>query len=220
MHRWKLFVSLAIFSTILASSGCGSSSANVRLVNALPTQGSLDMLVDSKSVTTGIGYGAASSYVSVSSGSRHIQAEPTGSTNVVFDLSQNLGSGSYSTALAAPTGSVVLTDSHSAPSSGNFAIRVVNASAGLSSADVYILASGADINAATPTYSGLTLQSNPKYTNLAPGTYQIIFTFPGQKSPVISTTANSFTSGQVRTVVGLDGFGGGNPTATVIADLN
>lgn len=220
MRLSKLLVSFGIFVVIFLTSGCGSGSANVRIINAQPTQSSLDLLVDGKSVATSIGYGAASNYVSVSSGSRHIQGESSGSSNIVLDLSQNLGSGSYSTALAAATGSVVLTDSHSAPSSSDFAIRVVNASANLPSADVYILASGTDINSVSPTYSGLNLQSNPTYTNLTPGTYQVVLTLPGQKFAVTSTSSLSFASGQVRTVVALDGFGGAAPTTSIISDLN
>lgn len=220
MDLSKLLVSFGVFLAIFLTSGCGSSSANIRLIDALPTQSNLDLLVDGKSVATSVGYGAASSYISVSSGSRHIQAEGSGTTNVVLDLSQSLGSNSYSTALAAATGSIVLTDSHTAPSSGNFSIRAVNASGNLQSADVYILPSGTDINSVTPTYSGLTLQSNPTYTNLTPGTYQVVFTLPGQKVAVTSTSSLAFTSGQVRTVIGLDGFGGAAPTTSVISDFN
>lgn len=220
MRLSQLLVSFAIFSVVVLTTACGSGNANIRLINALPTQSNLDLLVDGKSVATSVGYGAASAYVSASSGSRHIQAESSGSSNVVLDLSQSLGSGSYSTALAAATGSIVVTDSHTAPSSGDFSIRVLNASANLPSADVYILLSGTDINSVTPTYSSLNLQSNPSYTNLTPGTYQVIFTLPGQKFAVTSTSSLAFTAGQVRTVVGLDGFGGAAPTTSVISDLN
>lgn len=221
MHRWKLFVSLCALAFVsLLTTACGSSSANVRLINALPSQGSLDLLVGGKSVATGVGYGAASSYVSVSSGSEHIQGDTTGSSNAVLDLSSSLGSGSYSTALVAATGSILLTDNHTAPASGNFSIRVINASASLQTPDVYILPSGTDINTVTPTYSSLTLQSNPGYKTLASGTYQIVFTLPGQKFAEVSTSSLSFTDGQVRTVLGLDGFGGAGLTTSVISDLN
>lgn len=221
MPRWKLLVSLcALAFTFLLTTACGSSSSNVRLINALPSQGSLDLLVGGKSVATGVGYGAASSYVSVSSGSEHIQGDTTGSSNAVLDLSSSLGSGSYSTALVAATGSILLTDNHTAPASGNFSIRVINASASLQTPDVYILPSGTDINTVTPTYSSLTLQSNPGYKTLPSGTYQIVFTLPGQKFAEVSTSSLSFTDGQVRTVLGLDGFGGAGLTTSVVSDLN
>ena len=221
MSRWKLFVSLcALAFALLLTAACGSSSANVRLINALPSQGSLDFFVGGKSEATGVGYSAASNYISVNSGSEHIQGETTGSSNVVLDLSGNLGSNSFSTALAAATGSILLTDNHTAPASGNFSIRVVNASAILSTADVYILPSGTDINTVTPTYSALTLQSNPGYKTLASGTYQVVFTLPGQKFAEASTSSLSFTNGQVRTVLGLDGFGGAGLTTSVVSDLN
>lgn len=218
--RCRLFVCLAAVAATLFTIGCGSSSANIRLVNAVPTQSSLDLLVDSKSVATAIGYGAASAYSSVSSGSRHVQAETSGSTNIVVDLNPSLGSGSYNTVVASGIGSVVLTDSHSAPSSANFSIRVVNASANLATADVYVVTTGTDINTVSPTYSSLTLQSAPSYMSLPAGSYQIIFTFPGQKFAFLTSSSLSFTSGQVRTVLGLDGFGGGGMTTSVLSDLN
>lgn len=61
-------IALAFFTL-----GCGSSSkAKIRLVNATPDESGLDLLVDTKSVATGVGYGAASEYISVGSGSRQI----------------------------------------------------------------------------------------------------------------------------------------------------
>jgi len=40
------------------TSGCGSSSsdAKIRLVNAMPDEGSLDLLIDTKITSTGVGY--------------------------------------------------------------------------------------------------------------------------------------------------------------------
>jgi len=62
MHRRRtLVVCLLSFAAILLGTGCGSSgNANIRLVNALSNQSSLDMLIDSSSTATSVGYGAAS----------------------------------------------------------------------------------------------------------------------------------------------------------------
>ena len=54
LGRRTLVVCLLSFTEIVLATGCGSSSsnANIRLVNALSTQSSLDMLIDSASTTT------------------------------------------------------------------------------------------------------------------------------------------------------------------------
>ena len=70
-----------------------------------------------------------------------------------------------------------------------------------------------------PTISGLNYQSASSYQTLTAGSYQVIFTFTGQNSAVINSNPISFSSGQVRTVVGLDDPAGGFTTA-VLSDLN
>jgi hypothetical protein len=220
MHQsWKLAVVPLLLCAILFSIGCGSSSAHIRLVNALPSQSSLDMLVDSKNIAGAVLYGSASAYATVSSGSRHIQIEPTGTTDVLVDQTTSLGSGTDSTVLETNSGAVVLTDSNSTPASGDISIRAINASSTLGTADVYIVTSGTDITTVNPTASDVAFPSATSYQAVAAGSYEVIFTQPGQKVPVISSSPTSFNAGQVRSVVGLDGQSGGFTTA-VLSDLN
>src|SRR5579864_571848 len=206
MHQsWKLAVVPLLASASLLSIGCGSSSTHIRLVNALPSQSSLDMLVDSKNIASAVLYGSASAYATVSSGSRHIQIEPTGTTDVLVDQTTSLSSGTDTTVLDTNSGAVVLTDSNSTPASGDISIRAINASATLGTADVYIVTSGTDITTVNPTASSVAFPSATSYQSVAAGSYEVIFTQPGQKVPVISSSPTSFNAGQVRSVVGLDG---------------
>ena len=220
MHQsWKLTVVPFLVGVILFSIGCGSSSAHVRLVNALPSQSSLDMLVDSKNVASAVLYGSASAYVSVSSGSRHIQIEPTGTTDVLVDQTTSLSSGTDSTILDTNSGAIVLTDSNSTPASGDIGIRAINGSSTLGAADVYIVTSGTDISTVNPTAASVAFPSATAYQTVAAGSYEVIFTQPGQKVPIISSSPLSFSAGQVRSVVDLDGQSGGF-TVAVLSDLN
>ncbi|PYV81333.1 MAG: hypothetical protein DMG93_15775 [Acidobacteria bacterium] len=191
MHRRRtLVVCLLSFAAILLGTGCGSSgNANIRLVNALSNQSSLDMLIDS-------------------------------SSNFVADQTASLGADTYDTALVTSGGTTVLTDSHTAPNSRNISIRVVNASSILGTVDVYVVSSGTSINSVNPTFSSLSFPSASSYASLAPGSYQVIFTPAGQKFAELSSSSLSFSSGQVRTVLGLDIFGGGGVTTSVLSDLN
>jgi hypothetical protein len=219
---WKL-ASLAIgllaLAAVLLTSGCGSSNASLRLMNAFVGQPSLDMLINNKSAATGVVYGAASGYASVSSGAPNLQIEDTGTTNVLVNQTINLASGSHSTILSTGSGTVVLSDNNTAPSSGNIEIRVINASPTLGTADVYIVPSGTAITPGSPTFAGLVYQSASGYQPLAAGSYEVIFTYQGQPFAVIDSNPLSFSAGQIRSLVALDGQNGGFTTA-VLSDLN
>ena len=212
-------VALGVSCVLLLATGCGSSTAHIRLLNAIPIQSNLDMLIDSKDVASAIAYGAASGYVSASTGSRHLQIEPSGGSTTIVDQNVSISSGSFTTVLESSAGPVVLTDNNSAPSSGNINLRVINASSNIGSADVYIVTSGTGIGSANPNFSGVSFPSATGYSSVSAGSYQVIFTFPGTTSTKFSSSAMSFSSGQVRTIVALDGHSGGI-TASVLSDAN
>lgn len=218
--RPKLFwaVPTSVFCALLFATGCGSSSAHVRVLNAIPIQSNIDMLVDTRDVAAAIPYGSASGYITVGSGSRHLQIEATGSSTPFLDQNISVSSGSYDTILDTGTGATVFTDNHSAPSSGNVSIRVINASTILGAADVYVVTSG-NAMGSTPTFSNIAVSSASAYTSVAGGSYIIYFTTPGTTNVLLSTGTLTLSSGQVRTVVAMDGQTGGN-TTTVLADLN
>jgi len=71
----------------------------------------------------------------------------------------------------------------------------------------------------SPTFSNLGYQAASGYQSLAAGSYQVVFTPPGQQLPEYTSSAQSFASGQVRTMVALDAQGGGY-TAAVLSDKN
>lgn len=205
--------------TIFLATGCGSSSARLRLMNVYPSQSSLDMLSDNKPIASGITYAAASAYSSVGSGSHTLTVEPSGISTAISSQSVTLGSHSDSTVLATSAGTVVLADTNTAPASGQIEIRVINASSTLRTADVYIVTAGTNISGVNPTVSGLAFESASSYQTLSAGSYEVIFTVPGQTFAVIDSSSLSFSAGQIRTIVGLDGQSGGF-TSAVLSDLN
>jgi hypothetical protein len=205
--------------------GCGSSSDNskIRLVNATPDESSLDLLVDTKNVAGSVGYGAASAYVSVGSGSRQLQVEPTGTTNVLIDTTPSIGAGSNLTLVSLNfsynIGSVLLTDDNSAPTSGNFKLRIVNASPGMGAQDVYVVAFGTDLSSVEPTFSSLGFGSTADYLTLAAGDYDVLFTVPGQKFINLDSGKLTLSAGQIRTLLALNNPAGAF-MSTLLTDTN
>lgn len=231
LRSWKLGAIALLSCSVFLWNGCGSGNGNLRLANATPSlqDANLTLLVDGNNDATSVAYGTASSYVSVSSGSRHVQIEPTGAVNdFIVDQSISVGSGSNITVLAinspntaGAATTVVLDDENSAPANNDVAIRAVNASqTELGTADIYIVPSSTDITGVNPTASSVPFGSATSYQTVAQGTYVVIFTQPGSKTPVIMTIPLSLVTGQVRTVLGLDGQNGAGVTTGVLDDFD
>ena len=216
----NLAVAFLTLIMIFLTTACGSSNANIRLLNAMLSQNSLDLLVDGKTVASSVAYGSGSSYAATSSGSHHLQAEASGTTTIVADFgTQNIGSNSYVTAAATDSGPAVFTDDHTAPATGDVKIRVINASALLSGGtDVYLVTAGTGITG-SPTFAGLAYPTASTYDSVSAGSYQAIFTLPGQGFAEYITPGQSFSAGQNRTIAIMNGQSGGF-AFTVLSDLN
>ena len=223
--RWfGLSAGILTLGTLLLAIGCGGGSqAKLRVVNASPNETGIDVVIDGKSVATGIAYGSNSDYLSVDSGSRHLQVEATGSTTILLDQNLSLDSGSESTYLAtnlaASISSVVLSDNSTAPASGSANVRVMNAAPALGPVDVYIVAPGAELIASTPVIRSIAFDAATDYQLLTAGSYEVVLTVPNSTFALLDTGALNFSSGQNRTVLALDGVSGGF-TATLLSDLN
>jgi hypothetical protein len=225
---WKrcagLSTGLLTMAALLLASGCGGGSqGKLRVMNASPNESGLDVLVDGKTVASGIGYGSNSDYISVDSGSRHVQLEASGTTTILIDQNVSVSSGGETTVLAtnvaASISALILIDDATAPASGDASLRVANASPTLGAVDVYVVVPGADLVSSTPVVRNLAFNGATDYQTLTAGTYEVVMTVPGSTLPVLDTGSLNLTTGQNRTVVSLDGVSGGF-TATVLSDLN
>jgi hypothetical protein len=211
-------------ATILLITGCGGGGkTRFRLMNAVPDESNLEVLVNSTSVANNVAYGTSTGYQTVTSGSQQVVIEPSGSSTALLTQSISFSSGTDTTVIASSFSSsiaaFVLADDNSAPASGNFKLRIVNAAPGLGPADVYIVAPATDLNTVSPTLSNLGFDSASGYQSLTAGSYEVVLTPAGQKFPAIDTGSLTFSSGQVRTFVGLNSQGGGFSYA-MLQDVN
>ncbi len=181
------------------------------------------MLLDGNSFTSNLAYASASAYQKATPGSRHLQIEQTGSSTPVIDTTLTLSADADYTVVAAnllsSISAVVLTDDNTAPASGNFKLRVIQASPSLGNVDVYVVAPGTDISTVTPNAANVAFESASGYLSLAAGSYEILIAPSGTKIPLIDSSSLSFSAGQVRTFVGLNAQGGGF-TSTMLSDVN
>jgi hypothetical protein len=192
-------------------------------MQASPDESSVDVLVDGKTAASNVAYATATGYLTVGSGSRHLQVEPSGASNFIIDETLSLSAKADSTVLVtnlAPNiAPLNLADDNSAPASGSFKIRLVNAAPNLGPVDVYVVPPGTDLTTVQPTVSSLASVAASGYTSLTAGTYEVFFTVPGGISAFIDAGPIAFAAGQVRTMVALDAQAGGF-TFSTLSDVN
>src|SRR5581483_4234601 len=152
-----LVLSLAIAFSFLFVVGCGSSSspsstAQLRILNASPQQQSINLLLDNNTIENGIVSQSASAYIAQPAGNHTVQIEANNSTTALVTQSVTLNSGSYHTILAVEPSFAsssltmsLLTDDNSAPASGSFKLRIINASPDFGNLDAYITVPGQQV---------------------------------------------------------------------------
>lgn len=206
-----------ILAAIIFAMGCGSGSSTgqIRLVQASPNAPALDFVLDGTTQASDMLYGNASAYVTVKAGSRRVQAIPVNSTSAIFDSSVSVGDSDNKTVLLTGSSpslqSVVLTDGGTTTTTtGQTFVRVVNASASMGAADVYLVPAGTGITGVTPVATSLAFDQSGGYQTVATGGYEVLMTSPGTHNILLDTgPINSVTTSQNWTVVILDGKSGG-----------
>ena len=215
---------LALAALSIFTACGGSNSTKFRLVQAIPDvpqQQAVDVLIDGKKVGT-VSLGAvtpASGYLSVSSGTRHLQLFLTGqTTSPYFDGNVTFNSGS-NTVVA--TGSVthntivapLFTDNATAPTSSNAGLRIIQASpAGLGgnpAVDIYIVGAGGGLPGTSPDIAAVAYPAASAYKTFPAGTYDLLLTPAGIQSLNIRISNASFSTGKNYTYVLIDVQNGG-----------
>ncbi len=211
-----------MLGAVLAITGCGSSSNQLRVLQGSPFQSSVNVLVNGNMTGSSVSYGTATAYFSAGSSSPHLQIELPTSTTPILDQNLSL-SGSNSTFVLVTSSNnftgFVISDNNSSPSSGNANVRLLNASPNLTGADVYIVQPPNSITSVNATVSGLGFQNASGYQSLAAGTYEVFFAFPGTKTVAADSGQFTLSAGQVRTVAAIANVNNGS-NAVVLADLN
>lgn len=214
---------LLVAGFALTTTGCGSGSTQIRFVHAGDGAGSVDILIDSKTVSTNLGYANNSNYFKVSSGSHTIEIRPTGTTSDLVNTKVTLASGSSSTGILQNlTGAAlaIFTDDDTAPKSGQANLRIIHSAEAPGNLDIYIISPGQGITGLSPTIPNVTYSSATKYQGLNAGSYEIVATYAGTQGIFADTIASplNLANGQIRTMVILDNLG--NAPYLILSDKN
>lgn len=205
---------MLLLTALLA--GCGGNSgtmstttqqatANLRIVSANASEGSINVMIDGAAVASSVTFLKNTGYVMVPAGSHQVTLQ--GWVNPPNEsFMANFTENSKSTLLFEGWGPFssapgVTSDDMTAASSGNFKLRIVDTTAGLT-LDAFVLPAGTPPSG-TPTFSPVTISENSPsaYLSLPAGTYHVVFTSFQTLNVQFDTGPLTFSAGQNRTLL-------------------
>jgi hypothetical protein len=229
---------LSMVNFIFLLLGCGGTStpttpqatASFRFVQANPSAGTVDVMIDSALVKSNIAYTTDTGYLTVNAGIHQLLVRPIGGSPRPFvngmvtfdsDTRNTFILGGWGTI---STMSLPLTDDTTPPVSGGIKLRIADVTAEATIIDIFVLQSP-NTPSGTPTISPMLIPFASNYLALPAGTYDVFVTSIGTTSILFHTGPMTFSAGQNRTVVlsndclptscGFNSF-----KATTLADLN
>ncbi|KAB0630875.1 DUF4397 domain-containing protein [Burkholderia latens] len=205
MKSIRTIVALCSVISVLAACGgdgndvgteLGISKPQARFINAVPAGPNLDYYLNAKVDASGVAYKGVTRYHDIDSGTQTASYDVSGTTATVASQSFSAANGHHYTTIALPSTSSaisVIDDPFDKKLLSDKArVRSFNASPNAQNVDVYVVPPGTDINAQSPTLAGAAYQnavpaSGQDSVYLSGGTYQIVVTTAGSKTPILKT---------------------------------
>ena len=162
--------------------------ANIRFVHVSPDTDAVNIIYDSATVVTSLGYHGATPYQALDWGSKEVkvQSAVTGATYSDATISPTFQG--YYTYLLFGGGSsmstLLLSDSVADADSGKFYLRAANVATGIGSIDIYLLSAGTTIDQVAPTFSSLAYGGTATFTQFTAGDYSLVVARAGSKDVI------------------------------------
>ncbi len=212
---------LAAFATFTLAA-CGDDNpvsptpqGRVRAVHAISNAAAVDILFNTSSYKTNVAYKATDGYKSTAVGTTAVKFRKTGAATDLLSANAPVANAADYTVIALGTEaapqSMVLTDNNTAPATGKVRFRAIHAAAAAGAVDVYVLTNANELAAATPAKANLAAKAASEYIDRDAGTYVVIFTEAGNKTPVLTMSAVQVAAGGIRSIVAVEKAGGGAP---------
>ena len=205
---------------LLSLSGCGdvNSSTNtrvaqLRVIDASPDAGGLDIYLNASAAAYNLGFGSVSSYFPVVPGTYNATADQANTRTVLTGTRgtflQNVQYTLLVGDVAGGLQSMLLTDQNAPAPSGQVLVRFIDEATRAGSLDIYLVPSGATLANSVPVAQGVTFSQIRNYISVPAGSFSIVVV-PNGTTPSATTVATyaggqtSFPGGSARTVVLLD----------------
>ena len=203
----------ALLLTALTLCGCTAVSGTgpttlVRVIDAAYNSQALDAYVASTPIAVNFAGPSINNYAFLPPGAAPIKIVPTGKSTALVQVSATLLARQqhtiYVTGQGANLQMTLLADQSLPAPAGSFAVRFLQAAVSTGAVDIYFVPDGTKITDAKPVLSGLAAGQVTTYTNIPTGTYDLIVVPAGTTKNAYTSTATTFSDGQVRTMLIVD----------------
>jgi hypothetical protein len=192
----------------------------LRAVNAVTDVAMMDVLFNNTSYKTDLAFKANDGYDEVSTGANVVKFREADATTDLHTANVTVVNGGRYTAVAIGTEaapqSFVLTDDGSDPAAGKIKLRLAHGAATVGAVDVYILANANELANATPVKANLAAKAASEYFVRDAGTYVVIYTTAGTKTPLLTINNLQRAAGSVGTIIAVEKAGGGQPLESIL----
>ncbi|MHB2008301.1 MAG: DUF4397 domain-containing protein [Acidobacteriaceae bacterium] len=221
--KWRGLCGILSLTASLALLGCGvSGNSYVRVVNASQGLSNFTILAGQTPIVSAVPFGtegvqqrgqyagidASGNYRPLGAGTNQtLIAYSTPGTNLASTTQTFVKNTAYTIVVETPMPNIMfqtLTDDNTAPTGGNYSLRVMDTSTMAGAVDVYITAAGAGVGG-SPIVGNMQFQSvtNP-YLELSPGTLEVQVTPAGNPNKVLATHTFSPASGKIYSIFFFD----------------
>ena len=198
--------------------GCQSitgnpSTSQVRIVDASPDAGGVDVYQGSGVLAYNLGLGTITSYVPITPGNYSIQVDVAGTRQQLAAQGGTfLNGGQYTVLIANYSASLqetILRDQTTAAPTGQIALRVIDESTRAGAVDLYLIPTGSTILTVRPYLTNVNFGQNTGYMNVPAGTYTLVALPAGTTPTATGSTfytgaAVSYGGGVARTLILID----------------
>jgi hypothetical protein len=209
---------VAVTGCLVLLSGCqaivtSTPQSRVRIIDASPDAGGLDMYEGSTALAYNLGFGTFTSYISFTPGAYTLAADSAGTRQVLSTSKSTFAASAQHTVLigniAASLQQVVLTDQSQAAPTGQVSLRFIDQATRFGAVDIYLVPAGYTLTKAIPLFTGMVFDTNTGYLNIPNGAYTLVLlptgTVPTSKT-IAAYTGNQITyaAGAARTIILID----------------
>jgi Domain of unknown function (DUF4397) len=218
-HLVRQSAGIAFVAAILGIlTGCQAiisspSLSQVRIITVSHDAPALDIYQGDSALTFNLGSGTITSYIPIAPGTYSINAEASGSRQILSVARATFAPSAQYTVLignaAANLQQLTLTDQSQPAPPGQISLRFIHQATRISAVDIYLVPAGQKLSAVTPLINGVVFGANTGYLNIPVGTYSLVV-LPAGTVPVSASVATyagaqfNYPAGAARTVILID----------------
>ena len=216
MRFWTGLTGMLMSVALLAGCGGGSSgskTAQLRLLNASVGYPSLDLSINGTVKNSAVAYGAAGSYVDVTTDAITTAISVAGLSSSLSSSSRSLTKDTHYTLVGygwqGALKTALIQEDVAAADSGKAKVAVLNLAVDAGSVDVYLTGSTDALADASAVTSGVAGGGGSAYTSIGAGTYRLRVTGASDKTDLrLDVSGLTLDSTKVATLVLTSGVGG------------